>query len=59
MKEYTIKHETTHEVVTIKAQTIDSETHKYQWTFWGVNETGEIAIYSQRWNIVDIKYLDK
>jgi hypothetical protein len=59
LKEYTIKHETTGEERKIKAISIDSSTHKYQWTFWGVESTGEIAMHSQRWNIIEIKDIEE
>lgn len=55
-KIYTIQHETTGHTVEVVANRIDSETHKYQWCFWEITESGEelLCAYSQRWNIVNI-----
>lgn len=60
MTEYHLKHETTEEFVQIKAVSVDSETHKYCWTFWRFDFSGETklikCVYSQRYSIVEIIY---
>lgn len=58
-KEYTLKHETTGEIVSIIANSIDSDTHKYQWSFFVLANSGlELrCVYSQRWNIISIEKL--
>ena len=56
-KKYTIRHETTNEEVIIIAYDVDSDTHKYNWTFWSIDDTQKVmkCVYSHRWNIIDIE----
>ncbi len=56
-KVYTLKHETTNEIVNIKAIDVDSETHKYNWCFWVIDKELKLlkAVYSQRYSIVNIE----
>ena len=63
MKEYTLTNWQNGVEVTVKAIYIDSQLHKYQWSFFGTNNKGIVDLlcsYNQTyWNITDIKYLDK
>ena len=59
-KKYTIRHETTGEIKEIIAYDIDSDSHKYNWTFWHIDDTQKFmkCIYSHRWNIINIEKLE-
>jgi len=63
MKEYTLTNHRLEKQVSIKAIYVDSEIHKYQWSFFGTNNNGMVDLlcaYNQKeWSITDIKYLEK